>query len=253
MEKLTRTARAGRRVGPSRFTRGLNGLRRGDYLPRPVAGARLRRNPATATPPSSSGLGYLVLSQETGVRFPVGVLGGPHGPPCEDPVSARLARASLVWKQTDIGPGRLAQLVEHYAHIVGVAGSSPAATIPHGTPPLCRCRRRPRRNGSVRCRHLAGPRVRAGHPPLGDHRGQSHRVSGNRRRSRMVPSPGRTHGRRPNVPGDRHPGGFTTFSAFGLETVSLLRAGAPGLATANLALQVGGGLLAVWVGWALLS
>ena len=27
-----------------------------------------------AWPPSSSGLGYLVLSQKTGVRFPVGVL-----------------------------------------------------------------------------------------------------------------------------------------------------------------------------------
>ncbi|SVB33996.1 uncharacterized protein METZ01_LOCUS186850, partial [marine metagenome] len=48
-----------------------------------------------------SGLGHLVLSQGTGVRFPVGV-------------SSR---------------GRLAQLVEHYVHIVGVTGSSPVATI----------------------------------------------------------------------------------------------------------------------------
>ncbi|MDH3224380.1 MAG: fluoride efflux transporter CrcB [Gemmatimonadota bacterium] len=46
-------------------------------------------------------------------------------------------------------------------------------------------------------------------------------------------------------------GGFTTFSAFGLETVSLIRAGAASLVAANLALQVGGGLLAVWVGWAM--
>jgi hypothetical protein len=30
-------------------------------------------------PPSSSGLGYLVLSQETGVRFPVGVLNDSPG------------------------------------------------------------------------------------------------------------------------------------------------------------------------------
>ncbi len=45
-------------------------------------------------------------------------------------------------------------------------------------------------------------------------------------------------------------GGFTTFSAFGLETVSLIRAGATGLVAANLLLQVGGGLMAVWVGWA---
>lgn len=48
-------------------------------------------------------------------------------------------------------------------------------------------------------------------------------------------------------------GGFTTFSAFGLETLSLMRAGAHTLVAANLTLQVGGGLLAVWVGWGLLS
>ena len=57
-------------------------------------------------PPSSSGLGHLVLSQETGVRFPVGVL------------------VLVIACQ-----GRLAQLVEHYVHIVGVTGSSPVATI----------------------------------------------------------------------------------------------------------------------------
>ena len=48
-------------------------------------------------------------------------------------------------------------------------------------------------------------------------------------------------------------GGFTTFSAFGLETVSLMRAGAHTLVATNLVLQVGGGLLAVWAGWVLLS
>ncbi|MGI9628105.1 MAG: fluoride efflux transporter CrcB [Longimicrobiales bacterium] len=47
-------------------------------------------------------------------------------------------------------------------------------------------------------------------------------------------------------------GGFTTFSAFGLETVSLFRSGNPGLAGANVALQVFGGLLGVWAGWAAL-
>ena len=43
-------------------------------------------------------------------------------------------------------------------------------------------------------------------------------------------------------------GGFTTFSAFGLETVELVRRGATGLAFANVALNVGLGLLAVWLG-----
>lgn len=47
-------------------------------------------------------------------------------------------------------------------------------------------------------------------------------------------------------------GGFTTFSAFGLETVSLLRSGATGFAAANVALQVLGGLAGVWAGWAAL-
>ena len=46
-------------------------------------------------------------------------------------------------------------------------------------------------------------------------------------------------------------GGFTTFSAFGLDTLTLLRAGAPGLAIANVALQVGAGLAAVYVGFRL--
>jgi CrcB protein len=46
-------------------------------------------------------------------------------------------------------------------------------------------------------------------------------------------------------------GGFTTFSAFGLDTLALLRAGAPGLAVANVALQVGAGLAAVYAGFRL--
>jgi len=46
-------------------------------------------------------------------------------------------------------------------------------------------------------------------------------------------------------------GGFTTFSAFGLETLTLLRGNAPGVAAANIALQVVGGLAAAWVGYQL--
>lgn len=43
-------------------------------------------------------------------------------------------------------------------------------------------------------------------------------------------------------------GGFTTFSAFGFETVELARRGAVDLAFTNVALNVGLGLLAVWLG-----
>lgn len=45
-------------------------------------------------------------------------------------------------------------------------------------------------------------------------------------------------------------GGFTTFSAFGLDTFVLARA-SPGLAALNIMTQVGGGLIAVWLGYAL--
>jgi CrcB protein len=45
-------------------------------------------------------------------------------------------------------------------------------------------------------------------------------------------------------------GGFTTFSTFGLDTFVLLRTN-PGLALLNIAVQVGGGLIAVWAGYAL--
>ena len=44
-------------------------------------------------------------------------------------------------------------------------------------------------------------------------------------------------------------GGFTTFSAFGLETIDLLRRGEPVLAGSYVAASVIGGLLAVWLGW----
>ena len=44
-------------------------------------------------------------------------------------------------------------------------------------------------------------------------------------------------------------GGFTTFSTFGLDTFVLARSHSAGLAFANLAAQVVGGLLAVWVGY----
>ena len=43
-------------------------------------------------------------------------------------------------------------------------------------------------------------------------------------------------------------GGFTTFSAFGLETLFLLRRGEPWIAAAYVAGSVLAGLLAVWVG-----
>ena len=43
-------------------------------------------------------------------------------------------------------------------------------------------------------------------------------------------------------------GGFTTFSAFGFETVELLRIGRVGAALLNVGLQLGVGLSAVWLG-----
>ena len=45
-------------------------------------------------------------------------------------------------------------------------------------------------------------------------------------------------------------GGFTTFSAFGLETMHLLKRGDVGIAAANVLLSVTLGLLALWVGMA---
>ena len=46
-------------------------------------------------------------------------------------------------------------------------------------------------------------------------------------------------------------GGFTTFSAFGFETLTLLREGNLGAAATNVALQVAAGLGAVYVGYRL--
>ncbi|HYW32829.1 MAG TPA: fluoride efflux transporter CrcB [Gemmatimonas sp.] len=48
-------------------------------------------------------------------------------------------------------------------------------------------------------------------------------------------------------------GGFTTFSAFGLDTFTLVRDGRPALAAANVLLQVGGGLAAVWAGYRVMT
>ena len=48
-------------------------------------------------------------------------------------------------------------------------------------------------------------------------------------------------------------GGFTTFSAFGLETLTLMREGHVAAALGNVLLQVTGGLIAVWVGWRLMT
>ncbi len=45
-------------------------------------------------------------------------------------------------------------------------------------------------------------------------------------------------------------GGFTTFSAFGLETMHLLRRGEVAIAAANVALSVAAGLAALWLGLA---
>lgn len=48
-------------------------------------------------------------------------------------------------------------------------------------------------------------------------------------------------------------GGFTTFSSFSLDTLQLMRSGAPGLAALNVAGQVGLSLLAVYAGFRLAS
>jgi fluoride exporter len=44
-------------------------------------------------------------------------------------------------------------------------------------------------------------------------------------------------------------GGFTTFSAFGLQTFTLMRNGEMGLALLNIGLSNLGGLLMVWFGY----
>jgi fluoride exporter len=43
-------------------------------------------------------------------------------------------------------------------------------------------------------------------------------------------------------------GGYTTFSAFGNETISLMRVGETFLASVNVVAQVAGGLFCVWLG-----
>ena len=44
-------------------------------------------------------------------------------------------------------------------------------------------------------------------------------------------------------------GGFTTFSTFGIDTFLLVRTHSTGHAAVNVAVQVGGGLFAVWLGY----
>ena len=44
-------------------------------------------------------------------------------------------------------------------------------------------------------------------------------------------------------------GGFTTFSAFGLETLLLLKRGEAGVAVANIVISVVVGLLVAWLGY----
>lgn len=46
-------------------------------------------------------------------------------------------------------------------------------------------------------------------------------------------------------------GGFTTFSAFGLETLLLLKRGEAGVAIANVVVSVVAGLLVAWLGYEL--
>jgi CrcB protein len=46
-------------------------------------------------------------------------------------------------------------------------------------------------------------------------------------------------------------GGFTTFSTFGLDTLTLAQSHSTTYAVLNVALQVIGGLLAVWAGYAI--
>ena len=48
-------------------------------------------------------------------------------------------------------------------------------------------------------------------------------------------------------------GGFTTFSAFGLETMHLLKRGDLAIAAANVVLSVVAGLVALWIGLGLAS
>ena len=48
-------------------------------------------------------------------------------------------------------------------------------------------------------------------------------------------------------------GGFTTFSAFGYETLALLRDSQIGAALANVLVQVVAGLLCVWLGYGLVT
>lgn len=45
-------------------------------------------------------------------------------------------------------------------------------------------------------------------------------------------------------------GGFTTFSAFSLETLALFHADRPGMGVVNVAVSVAAGLAAVWIGYA---
>ena len=46
-------------------------------------------------------------------------------------------------------------------------------------------------------------------------------------------------------------GGFTTFSAFGLQTFTLMRNGEVGMALLNIGLSNIGGLMMVWVGYSI--
>lgn len=66
-----------------------------------------------------------------------------------------------------------------------------------------------------------------------------------------------THGERPLIAGDARAflivgvlGGFTTFSSFSLETLTLARGGQLGAAGANVLVSVAVCLLAVWLGFA---
>src|SRR5690606_6436730 len=75
---------------------------------------KARRAVPPILPPSSSGLGHLVLSQETGVRFPVGVLAGK---PANAPELGRRLAGPLRWRRLQHRRARRAQLVRSHSSV----------------------------------------------------------------------------------------------------------------------------------------
>src|SRR5690606_7954064 len=90
-----------------RCERGLTSVRAVLYF-------KARRAVPPILPPSSSGLGHLVLSQETGVRFPVGVLAGK---PANAPELGRRLAGPLRWRRLQHRRARRAQLVRSHSSV----------------------------------------------------------------------------------------------------------------------------------------